>query len=194
MDKKLSAQLASISKDSKDKTLKVLINAFADKSFAILFLFLMAIPALPLPTGGVTHIFEIIVMLLSIEIIIGRKSIWLPKKWLVLKLPNKFWTRTIPTLIRLINKLEKITRPRMSGLVINSWFIRIVGVFVFMFSLFAFLAPPFSGLDTLPSLGVVLLSLGIIFEDLLILVIATIVGAIGISLVFLLGSLAFQLL
>ena len=194
MDKKLSAQLASISKDSKDKTLKVLINAFADKSFAMLFLFLMASPALPLPTGGVTHIFEIIVMLLSIEIIIGRKSIWLPKKWLVLKLPNKFWTRTIPTLIRLINKLEKITRPRMSGLVINSWFIRIVGVFVFMFSLFAFLAPPFSGLDTLPSLGVVLLSLGIIFEDLLILVIATIVGAIGISLVFLLGSLAFQLL
>ena len=29
----------------------------------------------------------------------------------------------------------------------------------------AFLAPPFTGLDTLPSLGVVLLSLGVLLED-----------------------------
>jgi hypothetical protein len=34
--------------------------------------------ALPLPTGGATHVFEIIAMLLALELIAGRDQIWLP--------------------------------------------------------------------------------------------------------------------
>jgi hypothetical protein len=43
-------------------------------------------------------------------------------------------------------------------------------------SLGAFLAPPFTGLDTLPALGVVLLSLGVLLEDFFLVVLAVIVG------------------
>ena len=42
------------------RTLGGLIEAFGEKSFAIAFIVLMAIPALPLPTGGVTHVLEVI--------------------------------------------------------------------------------------------------------------------------------------
>ena len=41
-----------------DKTLGGLIDAFGKGSFAMIFVVLMAVPALPLPTGGVTHVFE----------------------------------------------------------------------------------------------------------------------------------------
>jgi hypothetical protein len=36
----------------------------------------------------------------------------------------------------------------------------------------AFFAPPFTGLDTLPALGVVLLSLGVLLKDFLVVVVA----------------------
>ena len=55
-------------------------------------------------------------------------------------------------------------------------------------SLGAFLAPPFTGLDTLPSLGVVVLSLGVILEDALVAVAGVLVGAAGVLLEIILGS------
>jgi hypothetical protein len=58
----------------------------------------------------------------------------------------------------------------------------------------ALFAPPFSGLDTLPSLGVVVMCLGIIFSDAVIVALGLLVGAVGIALVIVLGSVAWSLL
>jgi hypothetical protein len=54
----------------------------------------------------------------------------------------------------------------------------------------AFVAPPFTGLDTLPALGVVLLSLGVLLEDMLIAAAALIVLATGVVLEIVLGTAA----
>ncbi len=55
-------------------------------------------------------------------------------------------------------------------------------------SLGAFLAPPFSGLDTLPSLGVVLLSLGVLLQDFAIVLVAVVLGSAGVVLEVALAS------
>ncbi|HEY7919634.1 MAG TPA: DUF5996 family protein [Streptosporangiaceae bacterium] len=52
------------------------------------------------------------------------------------------------------------------------------------------LAPPFTGLDTLPALGVVLISLGWLLEDILVVIAGLIVGAGGVILEIVLGSAA----
>jgi hypothetical protein len=52
----------------------------------------------------------------------------------------------------------------------------------------AFLAPPFAGLDTLPPLGVALLSLGVLLEDIAGILIALITGATGVALEIILGT------
>ena len=90
---------------------------------------LLGVPALPLPTGGATHVFEVIAMLLSLQLII-------------------------------------------------------------LLSIGAFVAPPFSGLDTLPALGGVLVSLAVLLEDIAILVVAVVVGAAGVVLEIVLGRAA----
>jgi hypothetical protein len=51
----------------------------------------------------------------------------------------------------------------------------------------AFVAPPFTGLDTVPSIGVVLISLGVLLEDPILGGIGFAVGAAGVLIVFLLG-------
>ena len=63
------------------------------------------------------------------------------------------------------------------------------GAAVLVLSLTAFLAPPFTGLDTLPSLGVVVISLGILFDDALLALVGLVLGAIGVLLVLVLGNL-----
>jgi hypothetical protein len=176
------------------KTLQELIDDFADKSFAVLFLLLLAIPALPLPTGGITHIFEIIAMLLALELIVGRKTVWLPKRWLSKTLPTSLQTSALPRFLKILKWAEKYSRPRLEQIQNSAIYSRVNGTIILLFVVFAFLAPPFSGLDTLPSLGVVLLSLGLIFEDALMSIIGVILGSTGILLIFLLSRLVFRLL
>ena len=62
------------------KTLGSLIDVFEEKGFAVIFV-LMAPSALPLPTGGVTNVLELVTMLLALELIVGRRCVWLPQRW-----------------------------------------------------------------------------------------------------------------
>src|SRR5947209_3390885 len=78
---KVSDQLERWLKSEGDKTVGSLIELFEEKSFAILFVILLGVPALPLPTGGATHVFEIIAALLALQLIAGRDVIWLPRRW-----------------------------------------------------------------------------------------------------------------
>ncbi len=60
------------------KTLGSISDTFAEKAFAVSILLLMALPALPIPTGGITHVFETAAIILASQLVIGRKTFWLP--------------------------------------------------------------------------------------------------------------------
>jgi hypothetical protein len=66
----------------------------------------------------------------------------------------------------------------------------VFGLLVIGGSVGAFVAPPFTGLDTLPALGVVLLSLGVLLEDFVVVVVALAVGIAGVVLEVVLGKAA----
>jgi hypothetical protein len=173
-----------------DKTLGSIIELFEEKSFALLFILLLGVSALPLPTGGATHVFEIVAMLLAVELIAGRDQIWLPERWRRLHLAGPNQQRFINRLMKTIRWLERFSRPRATYLFDHRLSNIVFGVLVLAGSLAAFLAPPFSGLDTLPSLGVVLLSIGVLLEDLAIVVLAVVVGVAGVALELILGRAA----
>lgn len=173
-----------------EKTLGSLIALFEDKSFAVVFVLLLGVPALPLPTGGATHVFEIIAMLLALELIAGRKEIWLPRRWRGIELAGDKQQRFIAALMKTIRRLERLSRPRLRFLFDHRLSRIVFGMLVLAGSIAAFLAPPFTGLDTLPALGVVLLSLGMLLEDFLVVIAALLVGVAGVVLEIVLGSAA----
>lgn len=173
-----------------DKTLGSIIELFQEKSFALLFILLLGVSALPLPTGGATHVFEIVAMLLAVQLIAGRDEIWLPERWRRLRLAGPTQQRFINRLMKTIRWLERFSRPRARYLFDHRLSNIVFGVLVLAGSLAAFLAPPFSGLDTLPSLGVVLLSIGVLLEDVAIVVLAVAVGFAGAMLELILGRAA----
>ena len=189
-DKKLSDQLEEWLTGEGDRTLGALVDAFADKSFAIIFVVLLGIPALPLPTGGATHVFEIIAALLALELIIGRRQVWLPERWQRLKLGGDKQQNFITGLTRLIRRLERLSRPRLAFLFDHRLSRLVFGVLVLAGTAGAFFAPPFTGLDTLPSLAVVLLSLGVLLTDFLVVAAGLVVLVGGVALEIILGAAA----
>ena len=173
-----------------DKTLGSLVELFEEKSFAILFVLLLGLPALPLPTGGATHVFEIIAVVLAAQLIAGRTQIWLPQRWCRLELAGDRQQRFIAGLMKMIRRLERISRPRLRFLFDHRLSNIVFGLLVIAGCTGAFLAPPFTGLDTLPALGVVLLSLGVLLEDFLLVVLGVAVGIAGVFLEIVLGKAA----
>ena len=174
-----------------EKTLGGLIDVFQEKSFALIFILLLGVPALPLPTGGATHVFEIIAILVALQLVAGRDKIWLPKRWCRVELGTGGGrTRFINGLTKATRWVERFSRPRLRFLFDHRASNTVFGLLAIAGSLGAFLAPPFTGLDTLPALGVVLLSLGVLLEDFAVVVLGVIVGAAGVFLEIVLGKAA----
>jgi hypothetical protein len=174
-----------------EKTLGGLIDVFQEKSFALIFILLLGVPALPLPTGGATHVLEIIAIVVALQLVAGRDKIWLPKRWCMVELGTGGGrTRFLNGLTKGIRWIERFSRPRLRFLFDHRASNTVFGLVVIAGSLGAFLAPPFTGLDTLPALGVVLLSLGVLLEDFFLVVLAVVVGAAGVLLELVLGKAA----
>ena len=184
----MSDQLARWLQGPQTKTLGGLIDLFGEKSFAIVFVVLMATPALPLPTGGVTHVLELITMLAALQLIIGRRTIWLPERWKRLELAGGSDSRSVNGLLKVIRWLERLSHPRLRRLLRLRVSGVLFGAIVLALSLTAFVAPPFSGLDTLPALGVVVIAVGFLLEDIALVLAGTVIGAVGVLLVIVLGT------
>ena len=170
------------------KTLGALTGAFAEKSFAVTILLLMFVPALPVPTGGVTHLFEAITVILAAQLLIGRRTIWLPDRLARRELGATMTGKAIPFILRWVKRVERISRPRGARLFAQRWMLPVFGLAFIALAVAAALAPPFSGLDTLPAMGAIAVALAIIFEDVLLLAVGFILGTTGVVLIVTIGA------
>lgn len=189
---KVSDEIEAWTAGDGEKTLGSLIEVFEEKSFAVLFVVLLGVPALPLPTGGATHVFELIAMLLCLQLMVGRREVWLPERWRRLKLEGAGQQKFVRALLKTIRFLERFSKPRLTWLFNRRVSNAVFGLLVLLFSIGAFVAPPFSGLDTLPALGGVLVALSVLLEDVALLLLGIAVGAGGVLLELILGKAAFN--
>src|SRR5918992_1837194 len=137
----ISAELEKWLESDRKKTISDLLDTFGPRSFAILFVVLMALPALPLPTGAVSHVLEVITMLLALELIIGRTEVWIPKRFHDRELKGLSDAKFRNVLLKRIRWFEKFSKPRMAELLEHRLTGVAFGAAVLGFTLTAFLAP-----------------------------------------------------
>lgn len=191
MEDPFSKRLYKWAHGRQPKNLSTLVDAFGDKSFVVLTFFIMLLPALPLPTGG--NVPETIVILVALQMIIGRKSVWMPKilsEKISLKMLVK--SKHMPKILKRIRWVEYKARPYGSSLFYVPSIDRLFGLTILIFALSSFVAPPFSGLDTLPALGAVVFSLAILLENTLLLGLGLVIGTAGTVLNFFLAAFAVE--
>jgi hypothetical protein len=170
------------------KTIGALGEVFAEKGLAVAILLLMLVPAIPAPTGGVTHVFEVITVLLASRMVAGYTTIWLPRRFRNRELGSVLTGKALPFIVRRVRSLERFSRPRFATLFNRKPVLRLLGLLIIGFTVGAALAPPFSGLDTLPALGVVLIALAIILEDAAFLIAGAVIGTAGVVLEITIGA------
>ena len=131
-------------------------------------------------------------MLLAVQLIANRDCVWLPRRWRAVEIGGDKQARFLMGLMNIVRRLEQVSRPRLT-IAFGHWVSNVVfGVLVMAGSLGSFLAVPFTGLDTLPSLGVVLVSLGVLFKDFAVAVAGTVALIAGIVLEIVVGRTAVE--
>jgi hypothetical protein len=94
------------------KALDNFIELFGLRSFALIFVLLLALPTLPLPTGGATQVLEAVV---ALQLVVGRRCIWLPARWQRLELGPPSRQKLLTALLRRSRWFERFSRPRAAG-------------------------------------------------------------------------------
>jgi hypothetical protein len=188
-----SVQLERWLKSDEEKTIGALGEVFAEKSFAVTVLLLMFLPALPLPTGGISHVFEAITVLVAGQMVIGRRTLWLPASARRRELSASMIEKALPFIVRRIRWFERFSRPRMAWVFEQRLSRSLVGLVIVIFAVGAALSPPFSGLDTIPSMGAVVIALAIILDDVVLLAIGFAIGSAGILISITLGAAVVRL-
>jgi hypothetical protein len=179
---KFSDELERWLESDAPKSFGALGDMFAEKSFAVAILLLMLVSATPIPTGGITLVFQIMAIVVAAQMVLGRQTIWFPARWRQRELGAMSRGKAIPFLVRRVRWFEKHSRPRWPGLFHLRLFMRLIGIVLIAFSIAAALAPPLSGLETLPAMGAAVIALAIILEDVVVLAIGLLVGTGGIVL------------
>jgi hypothetical protein len=174
-------------------TLGQLNDALDERGFALILMLLLLPSALPLPTGGVTHVLELFAIVVTLQMIAGRSDLWLPKRLARHEMGGSFTGRAMPKVLRFVRWFERHSRPRGARVLGTRVVVAGLGVVLLLFVLGALVAPPFSGLDTLPSLGVVVVCIGLILRDGLFVAGGVVVGTVGVTLTLLLGAAAWSL-
>lgn len=185
-EKGVSAGLEEWLEGDQPTTVGTLSDTFGKKILAAACLALMAPSALPIPTGGATHVLDVIAVLFAGQMVLARRTIWLPERWRRRELGTTS-QKALRLLIRFVKRCERISRPRLAKVMASRSGGAVMGLVIAVFVVAAFFSPPFSGLDTLPSLGVVLIALGILLEDVVFAAVGLVVGSAGIAVAIVFG-------
>lgn len=139
-----------------------LIHHFRYRSFGFLLIMFCAIPALPVPAQGIATLLSIPVILLAIQLIVGRKEPWIPEWIGKRKLKRETLEMVAEKLSPYLKKFEKITRPRFTYMTSRAGEM-LIGICTLVFGISMALPIPLS--NTAPSIAIVVMSLGLIERD-----------------------------
>ena len=178
----LSKKLEDWLKSDDTPTVAEFNQASGDEGMGLLIVLLIAPSALPIPTGGITHLFQIGVVITALQVMLARETLWLPKKIANIRLSNKLKDAVLPKLIGFLKKIEPIAggiKFRESNVGKSEL---ATSLLIIAFTAGAFFAPPFSMLDTLPSMAVIVLGLSLITHSRRAFLLGLIIGSIGLIL------------
>jgi len=168
-----------------------LIRQFGDRSFALLLILLALPSALPVPAlPGVTAILAIPMLLIAIQIMFGKRLLWLPGWARRRRISKQALTTLAQKGQKPLTLVEKILKPRLRWM--QSYLAhRIFGLILLICAISV--ATPIPMTNTIPSMGIVLISIGLLERDGLVMLAGTVIGAVGVTIaasVLLLGHQA----
>lgn len=154
-------------------SIAVLLKAFHERGFGF-FLFLIALPAaLPVPAIGLNTLIALPLLLLTAQQFLGRHTIWVPSSWKQKTISKAKIDNFINKATPWVKKLEFFTKPRLSFITsgLSSNMIGLMGFFMALA-----VAIPLPLTNTVPSVGIAGMALGVLMRDGLAVIVGAIIG------------------
>ena len=144
-------------------TIGRLVDTLAGRGFGILLVLVSLPSALPIPAVGYSIPFGLVIASLGLQLVWGRARPWIPPRLCKREIPSLIVELLTGRGIRFLRKIERLLRPRIRPLSSTPLFRRLIGVVVLLMGGLMMIAIP--GTNTIPSLSVLLLGLGLAGSD-----------------------------
>jgi len=180
----INDDLQSLVKDTGSETITVgeIVNKLSERGFGMLMM-LFALPmCTPIPTPpGTTTLFSLPLLFLSVQMLSGRRNLWIPKKLSIKTIKTKFLKKLVDVVSPYLKKLERYVKPRLPHIYSKSGEI-IIGFMWLMFSIS--IAVPLPMTNFLPAVGILVSSFGLLNRDGYIIYAGFGIGIIGCAITF----------
>ncbi|MEM6252008.1 MAG: exopolysaccharide biosynthesis protein [Cyanobacteria bacterium P01_D01_bin.156] len=157
------AEAAQVGTSGDNVTLNELLTLGGERTFGFLFVLLSLPSALPVPAPGYSIPFGIVMLLLAVQLIVGRKQPWLPTGWLSKGFERTkvagFITKGLPWL----QKIEAVSRPRLSIICTSPLGRLVLGIAIALMSIAMMI--PIPGTNTVPAIGIFVIGFGLLDDD-----------------------------
>ena len=125
-------------------------------------LFVLTLPVLlPLPPG-VSMVLALPLLLVSLQIVAGRRKLWLPKMFAERSMERGALVKALRRILPLLGRMETLVRPRLRFLTGRTG-VRVIGVACTLIAIVLILPIPFANL--VPALALGMFSLGLTRKD-----------------------------
>ena len=163
-----------------------IVEAFHERGFGMLLLILGAPMALPLPVPpGVNIILASPLLFLTAQQAFGKKSPWLPEFLLSKNVKRTHFQKTMLGILPWIKRIEKFSKPRL-GFITHGVFSYLIGLSGFIMALSVCVPLPLT--NSVPSLGICLMAVGVLMRDGLSVIAGMVIGFSWITLLIFLGE------
>lgn len=156
------------------------LEAFHERGFGII-LFIFSLPAAaPIPAPGINTLIAIPLLVLTVQMAIGRHTVWFPAFIRKQSLSRDLCGRMIDACLPWIVRIENYMKPRL-GFITQGLFSKLIGVFGFIMALSG--AVPLPLMNTVPAIGISLMAIGVIMRDGLIVLFGCVLGIVWVFLI-----------
>ncbi|NDJ22317.1 exopolysaccharide biosynthesis protein [Nostoc sp. B(2019)] len=155
-------------------TLGDILAETSERGFSLVIALLVLPFLFPMPPG-LTGPFGTACLLLSVQMVLGRRSPWLPKRIANYKFPRSFAQLLLQNLGRLTKVSQKIARPRLAKIAHHPLTWRINGLCISWLTLLLISPIPFT--NPIPTVGILLLAVATIESDGLLICISYVITA-----------------
>lgn len=161
-----------------------IVEALNSKGIGALLAILALVIILPVGAiPGVPAVFALMIIAISVQVLMGRKRLWIPKKLGRLSFSNKRFERSAKRFMPYAKRIDRYIKPRIEFL-----FYHETDYIVAVFSIILAATIPVLGfvpmLATVPAMGIFFLGLALMRHDGLFLTFATITVIISVYLLF----------
>lgn len=137
----------------KPLTLADILAETSERGFSLM-MGLLVLPFLfPVPPG-LAGPFSSACLLLAVQMAVGRRSPWLPRRIARIRFPNRFALELLKNLRKISRILEKVAKPRLQKIAESPHVWQLNGVCIAWLSILLFLPIPFT--NPVPTTGILL--------------------------------------